>query len=111
VDASGSYIAEGGQKPFAVSANNCVDCVGKLWEWLDEQTYREDGGNKGWAWRDVLGAGKGQAHLYNDVGLVSLLAGGHWGNGVGAGSRSVDAADCPWYVDTSVGVRLACDAA
>jgi hypothetical protein len=111
VDASGNYIAEGGQKPFAVSANNCVDCVGNLYEWLDEQTYREDGANKGWAWRDVLGAGKGQAYLYNDLGLVSLIAGGGWYDGVYAGPRCVYASRCPWHVATHLGVRLACDAA
>jgi formylglycine-generating enzyme required for sulfatase activity len=111
VDASGSYIQAGGVKPFAVSAMNCVDTVGNVWEWLAEQTYRQDGGAAGWTWRDVLGAGKGQAHLYNDVGLVSLIAGGSWYNAVGAGSRAVLAGGSPWDVSTGIGVRLACDAA
>lgn len=111
VDANGNYVEGGGVKPFAVSALNIVDAVGNVYEWLDEQTYREDGGAAGWAWRDVLGTGKGQAYLYKDNALVSLIAGGSWDNGVRAGTRSVHANNYPWYVGTGAGVRLACDAA
>jgi formylglycine-generating enzyme required for sulfatase activity len=111
VDGNGNYVVGGGVKPFAVSAMNCVDTVGNVWEWLNDLSYREDGASPGWAWRDVLGAGKGQAHLYNNVGLVALLAGGDWDDGVNAGSRAVLADGCPWYVAAGIGVRLACDAA
>lgn len=34
---------------------------------------------------------------------------GNWNNGVNAGSRSVNANNYPWNVNTNIGVRLACD--
>jgi len=106
---TGEYSAGAGIKPYAISAYNLVDCVGNVWEWLDEFSYRQDGNAAGWTWRNVLGADKGQAHLYNDVGLVALLAGGRWNDGVSCGSRAVDAADYPWYSYSSHGGRLVCD--
>jgi hypothetical protein len=109
--ATGAFLGETGIKPFAVSAFNIVDAVGNLYEWLDELTYREDGSAAGWAYRDVLGAGKGQAYLYKDNALVALRAGGYWFFGVNAGSRTVSADGYPWHVSTNSGVRLACDAA
>ncbi|GHV90437.1 hypothetical protein AGMMS50268_09400 [Spirochaetia bacterium] len=111
VDAGGNFVEGGGLKPFAVSAFNIVDAVGNVYEWLDEQTYREDGGAAGWAWRDILGTGKGQAYLYKDTALVSLKAGGNWYDGVCAGTRAVNASGYPWNVAALTGVRLACDAA
>jgi formylglycine-generating enzyme required for sulfatase activity len=112
VDTStGAFEGATGVKPYAISAMNCVDAIGNVWEWLDEFTYRQDGGSTGWAWRDVLGTGKGKAYLYNDVGLVALIAGGNWHDGVFAGARAVDADHYPWDVSAGVGVRLACDAA
>jgi formylglycine-generating enzyme required for sulfatase activity len=108
---TGAFIGEAGLKPFAVSAFNIVDAVGNVYEWLDEFTYREDGTTPGWAYRDVLGAGKGQAYLYKDNALVALRAGGSWNRGVYAGSRTVDASNYPWYVYADNGCRLACDAA
>jgi formylglycine-generating enzyme required for sulfatase activity len=108
---TGAFDGQGGIKPYAISAANCIDCVGNVYEWLDELSYRQDGGAAGWAWRDVLGSGKGQAYLYNDVGLVALIAGGGWSNGVDAGPRTVDTNSYPWNVNTNIGLRLACDAA
>ena len=111
VDANGGFIAGGGVKPFAVSALNIVDAVGNVFEWLDEFTYRPDGTGNTWAYHDVLGAGKGQAYLYHNQGLVALRAGGRWHSGVHAGCRCVAANVFPWTVHTLSGVRLACDAA
>jgi hypothetical protein len=34
---------------------------------------------------------------------------GNWNNGVSAGTRTVNANNYPWNVNTSIGVRLACD--
>jgi formylglycine-generating enzyme required for sulfatase activity len=82
-----------------------------VYEWLDNFSYRPDGNTPGWSWRDVLGTGKGKAYLYNDIGLVALIAGGSWDDGVGAGARAVHASHYPWNVHTNLGVRLACDAA
>jgi hypothetical protein len=111
VDASGSYIQAGGVKPFAVSAFNCVDCVGNVWEWLADTGNKNDAGTGTWAYQDVLGAGKGKAYLWTPTGLASLIAGGLWGHGVNAGPRTVYADNYPWNVYTAYGVRLACDAA
>jgi formylglycine-generating enzyme required for sulfatase activity len=108
---TGAFDDTGGIKPYAISAMNCVDCVGNVWEWLNDCTYQQDGAATGWAWRNVLGSGKGQAYLYNDVGLVALIAGGIWDVGVFCGARTVRAANYPWGVYTGIGVRLACDAA
>jgi formylglycine-generating enzyme required for sulfatase activity len=89
---------------------NCVDTVGNVYEWLDELTYRSDGGTT-FDWRNVLGTGKGQAYLQNPYGLISLAAGGNWYGGVLAGARGVSAVYYPWSVVSYYGVRLACDAA
>jgi formylglycine-generating enzyme required for sulfatase activity len=108
---SGAFDDTAGIKPYAISAMNCVDCAGNVCEWLDDLSYRQDGASAGWAWRDVLGSGKGQAYLYNDTGLVALIAGGSWSSGVLAGPRCVYANNYPWSVHTGIGARLACDAA
>jgi formylglycine-generating enzyme required for sulfatase activity len=108
---TGAFDGASGVKPYAISAMNCVDAIGNVYEWLDDLSYRQDGASPGWTWRDVLGSGKGQAYLYNDVGLVALIAGGNWDNGLRAGARTVNANGYPWDVATAIGVRLACDAA
>jgi len=98
----------------AVSAYNLCDCVGNVWEWLDGFIVRwDDTGAAGqaWAWRDPMtGQGVGQLYMYDELALVVMLAGGHWGSGVGAGSRCVVLYHSPWDVLTSIGCRLACDA-
>jgi formylglycine-generating enzyme required for sulfatase activity len=108
---TGAFDDAAGIKPYAISAMNCVDAIGNVHEWLDDLSYGQDGSAAGWVWRDGLGSGKGQAYLYNDVGLVALTAGGHWSNGVHTGPRAVSAVHYPWYVAMYGGVRLACDAA
>jgi formylglycine-generating enzyme required for sulfatase activity len=108
---TGAFDGASGVKPYAISAMNCVDAIGNVYEWLDDLTFRPDGSSTGWAWRDVLGNGQGQAYLYNSLGLVALAAGGGWSSGVTAGARAVNATNYPWNVSSNVGVRLACDAA
>ena len=95
----------------AVSAIGCVDCVGNVWEWLDELSYRYDAtsGTVSWTWKDVLGDGNGQAYTQGTYGLVRLLAGGSWLNGVYAGCRAVHCYLYPWHVHTSIGARFGCD--
>ena len=109
IDSDGNFIEGGGVKPYAVSALNIVDAVGNVHEWLNEFTYREDGPTVGWAWRDVLGTGKGKAWLYKENSLVSLRAGGHWKDGAAAGPRCVSTSYGSWFVFTYYGCRLACD--
>lgn len=92
----------------AVSAIGCVDCVGNVWEWLDELSYRYDG-TQSWSWKDVLGTGNGQAYTEGTYGLVRLFAGGYWSAGVDAGCRAVGCYLCPWYVSADIGARFGCD--
>lgn len=37
------------------------------------------------------------------------MVSGNWNNGVHAGTRTVNANNYPWNVNTNIGVRLACD--
>lgn len=106
---SGAYDAASGIKPYAISAYNLVDCVGNVYDWLDEMSIRQD--STSWAWQDVLGAGMGDLYGPNNIGLSALIAGGNWGEGVHFGPRCVHLGNFPWYVHTGIGCRLACDAA
>lgn len=92
----------------AVSAIGCVDCVGNVWEWLDELSYRYDG-TQSWSWKDVLGTGNGQAYTEGTYGLVRLIAGGRWDDGVHAGCRAVLCGHYPWVVNAGIGARFGCD--
>lgn len=110
---TGVFDSTSGIKPYAISALNLVDCVGNVYEWLDELGPRvsTDDTLGAFAWRNNLGADKGQAYLASASGLAAFVAGGHWGVGVNAGSRAVILDNCPWSVGAYVGCRLACDAA
>lgn len=98
---TGVYDASTGIKPYAISAFNLVDCVGNVYEWLDEII-----GSPGAAWVD--GPGLGMGDTYGTP--YAILAGGNWLDGVHAGARCVNSIDTPWNVDAAVGCRLACDA-
>ncbi len=104
---TGEHDAAAGIKPAAISAFNIVDAVGNLYEWLDELSNRHD--STAFAWQDVLGSGKGQAYLPNNVGTVAYIAGAVWSEGVHAGPRAVGVHRYPWDVSTNIGSRLACD--
>ena len=106
---TGAYDAVTGITPYAISAYNAVDCVGNVYEWLDEMTIAQD--TSVWAWQDVLGAGMGDLYAPNATGIRALIAGGSWLDGVHDGPRCVSLGSCPWLLSTSVGSRLACDAA
>ncbi|WP_304223141.1 SUMF1/EgtB/PvdO family nonheme iron enzyme [Gracilinema caldarium] len=104
---NGAFDPSGGVKPAAISAYNCVDCVGNLEEWLDEMSIRQD--STSWALQNVLGSGKGQAYLPNGFGCVAFIAGADLGGGVRAGARAVNVFHSPWNLNTRIGSRLACD--
>ena len=107
----------------AVSAVGCVDAVGRVWEWLNDLITRAEHATNAdyhptaaWGW-DKKSPLKDNATKY-DVGniyqyyaysLAALVAGGRWGSGVVAGARAVRCYSYPWGVDTTVGVRGACD--
>lgn len=98
-----------GYVPNAISLLNVVDCVGNIYEWLDEFVIRQDG-TLAWNWYDVMpGMNVGQLYMYNNVALVQMRSGGSWSNGVFAGSRCVDLTPSPWNVNTNIGSRFACD--
>lgn len=93
----------------AVSAKNCRDCVGNVWEWVDELCL--DPTATTWAWQsDFCGAGYGDAYLPSATALRALYCGGSWGSGVRGGSRAVYCGLYPWHVHTYIGVRCVCDA-
>jgi hypothetical protein len=107
VNSSGVYDAQSLVRRFAVSAHNLCDCVGNVWEWVDELTIRQD--STSWAWQDVLGADKGKAYLPNNVGMSAFICGGIWSSAVICGGRTVYLYYDPWDVSTHIGSRLACD--
>jgi len=108
-DADADYILG-----YNTSLLNIRDCVGNVWEWLADLSNRHD--TTVWAYQNVLDAGElaassdfGQAYLPNSAGLVAYLAGGDWSPGVIAGARAVVVHNYPWYVNTHIGCRFACD--
>ena len=104
---SGLFDTGAGIKPFAISAHNLVDCVGNVYEWVNELSIRQD--STSWGWQNVLKADKGQAYLPNSLGLIAFACGGRWGLGVYCGGRSVYLNNYPWDVLAYYGSRLACD--
>jgi hypothetical protein len=93
----------------AISLLNVVDCVGNIFEWLNEYIIRQDG-TLAWAWYDVMPAmNVGQLYMYSNQSLVQVIAGGGYPSGVYAGSRCIRLLIYPWDVNTSIGSRFACD--
>lgn len=107
----------------AVSAVGCVDAVGRVWEWLNDLITRAEHATNtefhptvAWGWdkksplRDnATKYDVGNIYQYYAYSLAALIAGGHWDNGVRAGARAVGCSNCPWDVNTYIGVRGACD--
>ena len=62
-----------------------------------------------WDWKDVLGAGYGDAYIPSDTALPALSCGGNCSDGVHDGSRAFNALHCPWSVVAYVGVWGVCD--
>lgn len=107
----------------AVSAVGCVDAVGRVWEWLNDLITRAEHATNAeyhptaaWGWdkksplRDnATKYDVGNIYQYYAYSLAALIAGGRWNNGVRAGARAVGCSDYPWNVNTSFGVRGACD--
>ncbi len=112
-----SARAATGSVDKAVSSIGCVDCVGNVWEWLDETNTRNNPAlSTSLNYHDVITTGEyatagwGQARMYSTDHLVALLAGGYWNYGVLAGARAVDLHGRPWTVNTRHGSRGACEA-
>jgi len=92
----------------AISLTNVIDCVGNVWEWLDEFSIRQD--STSWNWRNPMsGQNVGQLYLPYDYGLVQFIVGGDWVDGAFCGSRSVALNNYSWLVYAAIGSRCACD--
>jgi hypothetical protein len=109
-----SARAATGSVEDAVSSIGCVDCVGNVWEWLDETNVRSLTAATG-AWKDVITTGEyaavgwGQAYMYDDNHLVALRAGGDWTDGVNAGARAVALSHQLRGISVINGSRAACE--
>jgi len=86
-----------------VSDIGCEDCCGVMWQWLLNQSYRQDGAAT-FSWEDLPGV-KGGFFKQGDIGDVLITAGGNWSNGTDAGSRSRNAFRQRWFSDDFVGAR------
>lgn len=96
--------------PNATSIYNCRDCVGNVYEWLDEMIVRWDGTTNKWEWHDVMpDQGYGQLYMYTPHALVAMRTGAAWNNGVLAGARAANLNGYPWRVSSYDGCRAACD--
>ena len=97
-----------GQVARAVSFVGATDCVGNVWEWLDE--FSNDHTTTAYAWQNPMsGQNVGQLYLPNETGLRMCLAGGTWSFGVLTGSRTLNVHNYPWHVSPNIGSRFACD--
>ena len=107
----------------AVSSVGVVDAVGRVWEWLDELITRAEHATNadyhasvawGWDKKSQLNTGEksydvGNIYQYYAYSLAAPIAGGSWSDGANCGARAVRCNLFPWYVNTSVGARGACD--
>lgn len=94
----------------ATSIYNVRDCVGNVYEWLDEMIVRWDGTTNKWEWHDVMpDQGYGQLYMYTPHALVAMRTGAGWNNGVLAGARAANLNGYPWRVSSYDGCRAACD--
>jgi hypothetical protein len=98
-----------GQVARAVSFAGACDCVGNVWEWLDEWSNDYSTAIAANWYNTMAGQNVGQQYLYHATGLRMYLAGGYWPDGVLAGARALAVTIYPWTVATFVGSRFACD--
>ncbi|MEJ5227173.1 hypothetical protein [Thermodesulfovibrio sp.] len=97
-----------GSVPYAISLMNIVDCVGNVYEWLDEFSIRQD--STSWNWRNPMsGQNVGQLYLPHDCGITQFITGGRWDYGARCGSRCVHPDNWPWHVSVGICARCACD--
>lgn len=91
-----------------ISNIGCEDCAGAMYQWLQDQSYREPAA-PGWNWYDLPGA---KGSIYNYGGTtgdadVKLLAGGHWSHATYCGSRARGAHYYRWTAYSYIGARFA----
>lgn len=105
-------LANGGVETLGVlgrrmiSNAGCEDMCGVIWQWLAEQSYRNDDSAYSGAWAYyTLPGSKGSLYKQGGSGDVKLLAGGYWSAGTHCGSRSRFAYYSRWLTISSVGSR------
>jgi formylglycine-generating enzyme required for sulfatase activity len=98
-----------GQVARAVSFCGATDCVGNLWEWVDEWSNDYSTAIAVNWYNPMTGQNVGQQYLYNSTGLRMYVVGGYWLSGVHTGSRALELDIYPWGVFTTIGSRFACD--
>ena len=92
----------------ATSAVGCRDCVGNVWEWLDDSVL--DPTASSWNWYDITdNKGFGDMYIPSSTAFHALVAGGSWSDGVHCGARALNAPDYPWNVHATLGFRCVCD--
>jgi hypothetical protein len=93
----------------AVSSIGCRDCVGNVWEWLDEHFNVDGATATANVWTDVVGAGNGKVFMGMATAWHTMIAGGYWSNGVVTGCRCFGLIYYPWFVTATIGSRCGCD--
>jgi hypothetical protein len=121
---TGGHVDTAGRR--MISAYGLEDCLGVMYQWLDEQSYRFDGATAhthviagsapttsnaasadvapAWAWYDLPGD-KGQLYRQGTYGDIKMLAGGNWYISV-CGSRCRSLYHHRWTVSSDFGFRL-----
>jgi hypothetical protein len=77
-----------------------------LFQWLRDQSYRNDDASYlgTWSYYTIPG-NKGAFYKQGGAGDVKLRAGGHWSLGTACGSRFRDASSYRWTALTFIGSR------
>jgi len=102
---TGGHVDTAGRR--MISSIGCEDCVGAMWQWLSDQSYRSDSTDTEWGWKDLPG-GKGNIYVQGN-GDVKLRAGGRWSGGANYGSRCRDANNFRWIANAVNGARGAAE--
>ena len=89
-----------------ISNIGCEDMCGAMYQWLNEQSYKEPATPE-WGWYDLPGS---KGSLYNYGGAigdadVKLIAGGGWSSGASCGSCCRSADYYRWIAGTRFGGR------
>lgn len=118
-DADGTYAntadsrrATGSKVNGNVSSVGCVDCVGNLWEYLDEIITKPTGEAVNNQWYDVFTDHEtdslGKVYISNKDAIAAVACGGDYLSGVNAGFRAINISFSPW-TNTTCGTRLGCN--
>ena len=107
---SADPVSAGGHTDTAgrrmISNIGCEDMAGAMWQWLLDQSYRNDDASYSGAWGwQTLGGNKGSIYRQGGTGDVKLLAGGSWNIGTACGSRCRYAYYYRWVTYSAFGSR------